>query len=66
MMCEKCNKREATISYTTPDRPADLPMLQICEPCLEQIAPNALDKIKEAEAGAKPVEGWTHYNPLSN
>jgi hypothetical protein len=64
MLCEKCRKRKATISYTTPDGPADEPMLNICEPCLGEISSSAVAAIKKVKAGEKLSGGWTSYNPL--
>jgi hypothetical protein len=66
MLCEKCKKREATASYTTPDKVAEEPMLQLCESCLADISPKVFDFIKKAEAGENPPDGWTFYNPISN
>jgi protein-arginine kinase activator protein McsA len=65
MLCEKCKQREGTMSYTTPDKVAQEPMLQLCESCLADISPKVLDFIKKAQAGEKSPDGWTYYIPSS-
>jgi protein-arginine kinase activator protein McsA len=68
MLCEKCKIHEATVYYASLDthKPADDPMLQICESCLAEISPAASIVIKDKIAGKKTVSGWTSYDPTSN
>jgi protein-arginine kinase activator protein McsA len=64
MICEKCHQREATILYTTPDKPIDAPMLQICEPCLKEISTKGANESKKAIDVEQPSKGWSYHNPV--
>jgi protein-arginine kinase activator protein McsA len=66
MLCEKCKKQEATVSYMISSKTPDEPTLQICESCLEDISPDAAAEIKKIKLEKKNSSGWTSYSPISS
>jgi protein-arginine kinase activator protein McsA len=57
MLCEKCKQREATVSYMTPAKSADKPVLEFCESCLNEISPDMLALGQKAETGGNLLMG---------
>jgi protein-arginine kinase activator protein McsA len=53
MICEQCQRREATVHFTIIDG-EDIKKVNLCEPCCEESEPGFLEKARQSTSYPPP------------